>query len=163
MSTEAKAYLSWKWSPAETRRRRGAPDYSRDHEWLLDGGGRVEVTDRYFDAPDRAFTRMRGAPEEALAAAVASSHMFAFLSLASAQGINVTSYFDKPAAILEKTKTGHRVVEVKLRPQVLYGAVSATPVAEARLHEQAKARAIVGSALGVNISVTPSKYEVMEQ
>ena len=147
----AKASRSRASSP-EPRRPRPHVSYSRDHDWLLGNGGRVEMTGR-LDVPERCYSLMRGTPEEAFVAAVSSSQMFAFLALAAEHGATVTSYSDKPMGILMEDDEGLRVVEVVLNPSVTYSEVPATPAAEQHLHDRAKQRSILGNSITAKVSV----------
>jgi organic hydroperoxide reductase OsmC/OhrA len=162
MIEQAKAYVSWELAPARAqrsrggsrgrRRPRGDAGYSRDHQWLL-GGTTVPMTDRLIDVPHQCSSVMRGALEEAFAAAVGASHMMAFLALAVELGVTVTSYRDAPTAVLSDMDGEWRIIEIVLNPEVTYGEVPATPAAEQHLHEQAKLRSALVNSVNAKVSV----------
>lgn len=168
MIPEAKAYLAWKFEAPEgsatsagfrgaSRRRRA---YVRDHEWLLGDGARVALTER-FEVPARCAGLSRGTPEEAFVAAIASSHMLAFLAIAAELGATVATYDDQPSGILVHDDDGPSLIEVVLRPRVTYGEVPASPAAEEKMHEEARHRAVLGNAITAKVNVYPQNAFVM--
>jgi organic hydroperoxide reductase OsmC/OhrA len=171
MMTQVKAYVSWEAEPAKaprsgdiagtTRRRRPSASYSRDHEWLLGDGGRVEMTDR-IDVPERCRSLMRGTPEEAFIAAISSSHMLAFLAITAEYHVPVVSYLDKPTGVLVEDDDGLRLVEVLLRPDVKFGEVTVSPEAEEKLHEEAQRRSMLGNCTTAKVAVFPEAVYKMD-
>ena len=89
--------------------------YSRDHEWVFDGGTTVQAS----AAPAYRGSPARVDPEEAFVAAISSCHMLTFLAVAAKQGFVIDQYTDRAVGFLEKTPRGPLgITRVILRPEI---------------------------------------------
>jgi organic hydroperoxide reductase OsmC/OhrA len=87
-------------------------------------------------------------PEEALVASVSSCHMLWFLSLAAKEQRVVESYRDEAWAVLGRGADGRMaILEVHLRPRVLFGAGDPGPDGLARLHHAAHEACFIANSI----------------
>lgn len=93
--------------------------------------------------------------EQLLAASVATSHMLAFLGLASEAGLSVTAYLDRARAEVATRKGRTRIQRIVLQPRITLGAGADLDIALA-LVKNAVALSSIGSALSVEVDIEPS-------
>ncbi len=148
--SEHKAMVEWRQSGPDFRK----GQYSRAHAWRFDGGVEVpaSASPAAVAAPWCDPTAVD--PEEAYVASIASCHMLWWLALAAKEGFDVTSYRDEAVGAMTPDEGGVPWVStVVLHPQIRYGARSAGPTDEARLHELAHARCFIANSVKTQISV----------
>ena len=129
--------------------------YSREHRWVFDNGYIVPASPSPSVVPAPYSNSANVDPEEAFVAAIASCHMLTFLSLASKEGIEVTSYEDTAVGVMTKNESGVLwVSSVLLKPRIDYGG-DKRPSAEAamRLHERAHDECFIANSVKTSIRV----------
>jgi len=129
--------------------------YSRDHEWVFDGGLKVPASASPAVVPVPLSNPANVDPEEAFVASVSSCHMLTFLFLACRQGFQVDSYMDDAVGVVGKTETGASwVSSITLHPQVVYGGDKLpTPADEERLHHLAHEQCFISNSIKTQVTV----------
>ena len=125
--------------------------YSRDHEWIFDGGQRLlgSAAEAYRGSPQGVD------PEEALVVALSSCHMLTLLAIAAKKGWTVESYDDDAEGTLGKNDAGKlSLTRVTLRPRIIF-AEGKTPDAEAlqRLHHQAHENCFIANSVKTEVVI----------
>jgi len=129
--------------------------YSREHEWIFDGGMRVAASPSPSVVPAPYSNAARVDPEEAFVASVASCHMLTFLYLASREGFVADSYADEAAGVMTKNERGAPwVSRVTLRPKIEWSGAK-IPTAEdlARLHHRAHEQCFIANSIKSEVRV----------
>jgi organic hydroperoxide reductase OsmC/OhrA len=141
--------------------RKGQPfldqKYSRAHEWIFDGGARVQASSSPLSVPLPMSNADNVDPEEALAAAASSCHMLFFLSIAAKRGHTVESYSDHAVGLLEKGADGRMsMTSITLRPTIVF-AGTAWPGEEeiAAIHHESHEKCYIANSLKTEITVEP--------
>lgn len=145
--SEHRATIRWVRGDAPFDSRR----YSRDHEWIFDGGQRIAAS----AAPEYLGGERAVDPEEALVAALSSCHMLTLLAIAAKKGWAVDRYEDDAVGVLEKNAGGRlAVTRVTLRPMIVF-AEGAAPDADAlaRLHAQAHEHCFIANSVKTEVTV----------
>jgi organic hydroperoxide reductase OsmC/OhrA len=148
------ATIDWqrgKWSNAKGK-------YSREHVWLLEGGTKLRASDSSFLLPPGYRDGAGVDPEKTYVATIASAHMLGFLHLAFGMGVEVESYRDDAAGVMnELSPDVYWVSEVILTPRITYYERStATAAAEARLHELAQEHCFIARSIRTKVTVRRS-------
>jgi len=134
----------------------GYRDYARDHE--IAGAGKPTIA----GSSDPAFRGdpTRWNPEEMLVASVSTCHQLWYLHLASAAGIVVVAYEDRPVGTMAETPDGGgRFTGVTLHPTVTISSGGDAAKAAA-LHHDAHALCFVANSVNFTIDCTPEiKFE----
>ena len=125
--------------------------YSRDHEWIFDGGQRLtgSAAEAFLGSPEGVD------PEEALVVALSSCHMLTLLAIAAKKGWTVESYDDDAEGTLGKNDAGKlSLTRVTLRPRIIF-AEGKTPDAEAlqRLHHQAHENCFIANSVKTEVVI----------
>jgi organic hydroperoxide reductase OsmC/OhrA len=95
--------------------------------------------------------RTRWNPEQLLLASVAQCHLLWYLHLAAVNGVVVTSYVDRPTAVLAEHADGSgEFTEITLHPLVAITAESDAGTAES-LHAQANAKCFIARSLNLPV------------
>ncbi|UGQ46861.1 OsmC family protein [Massilia endophytica] len=145
--------------------RKGQPfldqKYSRAHEWIFDGGARVQASSSPLSVPLPMSNAENVDPEEALVAAASSCHMLFFLSIAAKRGHTVESYSDHAVGLLEKDASGRMsMTSITLRPNIVF-AGTAWPGEEeiAAIHHESHEKCYIANSLKAEITVeAPVQY-----
>jgi organic hydroperoxide reductase OsmC/OhrA len=129
--------------------------YSREHTWRLAGGAKLIASDSPFVLPEGYRENAKLDAEMLFVATVASSHMLTWLRVAFGMEIDVMGYMDEAHGILRETSDGvYCVSEIILHPKITYGPKrTATPAAEARLHELAHAQCFIANSIKTRVTV----------
>ncbi|UNK48641.1 OsmC family protein [Lysobacter sp. S4-A87] len=126
--------------------------YSRDHEWVFDGGQRIAGS----AAPEYLGNVAGVDPEEALVAALSSCHMLTLLAIAAKKGWVVDHYQDEAVGTLEKNSDGRlAVTRVVLRPRIVFAEGKGPADAEAltKLHESAHRNCFIANSVKTEVTV----------
>ena len=127
--------------------------YSRDHEWIFDGGQRLlgSAAEAYRGSPQGVD------PEEALVAALSSCHMLTLLAIAARKGWVVESYEDDAEGALDKNADGKlALTRVVLRPRIVFAAGTAPDSDKLqRLHQQAHDNCFIANSVKTTVVVEP--------
>jgi len=129
----------------------GYRDYARDHE--IAAAGKPPIA----GSSDPAFRGdpARWNPEELLVASVSTCHQLWYLHLASAAGILVVAYEDRPVGTMAEDADGSgRFTGVLLQPTVTI-APGGDAARAAALHHEAHALCFVANSVNFAIDCTP--------
>jgi organic hydroperoxide reductase OsmC/OhrA len=129
----------------------GYRDYARDHE--IASAGKPTIA----GSSDPAFRgdRARWNPEEMLVASVSTCHQLWYLHLASAAGVTVTAYEDRPVGTMAEDPDGSgRFTGVTLHPTVTIAA-GGDAARAAALHHDAHAMCFVANSVNFEIDCIP--------
>ena len=125
--------------------------YSRDHEWIFDGGQRLQgsAATAYLGSPQGVD------PEEAVVAALSSCHMLTLLAIAARKGWVVESYEDDAEGALNKNADGKlALTRVVLRPRIVFAAGTAPDSDQLqRLHQQAHENCFIANSVKTEVVV----------
>jgi len=129
--------------------------YSREHLWHFAGGAKLKASESPFLTPEGYRDGAKLDPEKLYVATIASSHMLTWLEIAFEMQIDVASYLDAAHGIMRELKDGvYWVSEVILHPKITYGPRrTATPAAEARLHEMAHEQSFIEQSVKTKVTV----------
>ncbi len=95
--------------------------YSREHEWLFDGGVVVPASSSPHVVPLPFSVEENVDPEEAFIAALSSCHMLFFLSIAAKKGFVIDEYTDAAIGLMEKDSDNKiSITRVILRPEIKF-------------------------------------------
>lgn len=127
--------------------------YSRDHEWVFDGGQRLTGS-----AAQAFLGSAEGVdPEEALVVALSSCHMLTLLAIAAKKGWVVDGYEDDAEGTLAKNAEGKlAITHVVLRPRIVFaeGTVLDDDTLH-YLHHQAHEHCFIANSVKTEVSVEP--------
>jgi organic hydroperoxide reductase OsmC/OhrA len=127
--------------------------YSRDHEWIFDGGQRLTGS-----AAQAFLGSAEGVdPEEALVVALSSCHMLTLLAIAAKKGWVVDGYEDDAEGTLAKNAEGKlAITHVVLRPRIVFaeGTVLDDDTLH-YLHHQAHEHCFIANSVKTEVSVEP--------
>ena len=131
--------------------------YSRSHTWTFDGGLQVPASSSPTMVPLPYSNAFNIDPEEALVAAVASSHMLWFLSLALRRGLCVDSYSDQACGFMAKNNLGQWAINrIHLRPKALFSGENQPGIAEIMLiHQTASKQCFIANSIKAEINCEP--------
>jgi organic hydroperoxide reductase OsmC/OhrA len=145
---------------AQIRWQRGAAvftdhHYSRVHDWLFDGGAKVQGSSSPHSVPPPLSDPAAVDPEEALIAATASCHMLWFLSIAAKRGYIVDSYVDDAFGVMEKDHRGRMAItRISLRPRIVFGGERLPDETQlATLHQDAHEQCYIANSLRTEVVV----------
>jgi organic hydroperoxide reductase OsmC/OhrA len=149
--SEHLASIDWqrgKWADAKGK-------YSREHTWWLAGGAKFKASDAYFLLPEGYRDGAKIDPEKMFVVTIASAHMLSWLHLAFGMGSEVLAYSDEAHGVMtELGEGGYWVSEIILHPRITYSQrSSATPAAEARLHELAHEQCFIANSIKTKVTV----------
>lgn len=95
--------------------------YSRDHQWLFDGGISFTASASPSVIPAPYVSESSVDPEEAFVASLSSCHMLFFLAFAAKKQFVVDDYTDNAVGVLGKNSEGKiSMTRITLRPQVSF-------------------------------------------
>ena len=127
--------------------------YSRDHEWIFDGGQRLTGS-----AAQAFLGSTEGVdPEEALVVALSSCHMLTLLAIAAKKGWVVDRYEDDAEGTLGKNADGKlALTHVILRPRIVFaeGTVLDTAALQ-HLHHQSHEHCFIANSVKTEVTVEP--------
>ncbi|MBI5496137.1 MAG: OsmC family protein [Deltaproteobacteria bacterium] len=128
--------------------------FDPSHQWLTDGGVRIAAS----SAPALQGMRARLNPQEALVAALASSHMLAFLAVAAQERLVVDHYEDSATGALENDADGKPwLAHAVLRPRVTWAPGSgAGATLLSLLHHRAHGESIIARSVRTAVTVEPA-------
>jgi organic hydroperoxide reductase OsmC/OhrA len=145
----------------------GGPDfvsnkYSREHEWLFEGGAAVKATAAPDIVPEPWSNPANVDPETAFVASLSSCHMLFFLHFAARQGFNVTSYQDQAEGYLEKNEQDKMsMTRVILRPRVICSGDRIPDQADLdALHRAAHEHCFIANSVTTSITIEPAGAQV---
>jgi organic hydroperoxide reductase OsmC/OhrA len=149
--SEHHATIGWNRPSAEFTKGK----YSREHEWVFDGGATVSASPSPSVVPAPYSNPAYVDPEEAFVAAVASCHMLSFLYVASRSGFVVDRYDDDAVGRMSKNDKGIPwVSQVILRPRIVYGGGrEPTPDESRRLHHDAHEQCFIANSIKTEVEV----------
>lgn len=128
--------------------------YSRAHDWRFDGGATVRGSSAPSSVPLPMSDAAAVDPEEALVAAVSSCHMLFFLDFAARAGLVVDRYTDHAVAVMGRDERGRTsILEVRLRPAILFIGRAPDPAAMHALHHQAHEACYIANSIRAEIRV----------
>lgn len=125
--------------------------YSRDHEWIFDGGQRLTGS-----AAQAFLGSQQGVdPEEALVVALSSCHMLTLLAIAAKKGWIVDSYEDDAEGTLGKNADGKlALTHVILRPRITFAEGTVLDADTLQyLHHQAHEHCFIANSVKTEVSV----------
>lgn len=154
MSDDEQVHLATiEWDRGEWLHAKGK--YSREHTWHLSGGGKLKASDSPFFLPAGYRDKTKLNAENLFVASISSAHMLTWLHIAFAMGIEVKTYRDEAHGVLSEIEEGvYWVSEVILHPRIVYDErSSATPAAEARIHELAQEQSFLARSIKTEVTV----------
>jgi len=142
-----------RWSLTGTEFLKGK--YSREHEWLFDGGAVVAASPAPSVVPAPWSNPALVDPEEAFVASVASCHMLTFLWLAGRQGFEISHYEDTAAGFMAKNERGVPwVSRIVLRPHILWSGEKRPTAGEIdKLHHAAHEGCFIANSIKTEVIV----------
>jgi organic hydroperoxide reductase OsmC/OhrA len=127
--------------------------YSRDHEWIFDGGQRLtgSAAQAFLGSQDGVD------PEEALVVALSSCHMLTLLAIAAKKGWVVDRYEDDAEGTLAKNAEGKlAITHVILRPRIVFAEGTVLDADTLHyLHHQAHEHCFIANSVKTEVSVEP--------
>ena len=129
--------------------------YSREHEWVFDGGLRVPASPSPSVVPAPWSNPANVDPEEAFVASISSCHMLTFLFVAAKAGFAIESYRDEAVGVMSKTAEGVAwVSKVTLSPVIRYTGNRVPDADElAKLHHDAHAGCFIANSVKTEIVI----------
>ena len=128
--------------------------YSRAHEWRFDGGTTVPASSSPNVVPVPMSNPAGVDPEEAFVAALSSCHMLFFLFHAAKRGFVVDRYEDEAIGSMGKNAAGAQaMVEVVLRPRVVWSGKQPSVEELHALHEQSHHDCYIANSVTANVKV----------
>ena len=127
--------------------------YSRDHEWIFDGGQRLTGS-----AAQAFLGSTEGVdPEEALVVALSSCHMLTLLAIAAKKGWVVDRYEDDAEGTLAKNADGKlAITHVTLRPRIVFAEGTVLDADTLQyLHHQAHEHCFIANSVKTEVTVEP--------
>ncbi|CZF85707.1 OsmC family protein [Grimontia marina] len=124
------------------------------HEWIFDGGIKVDASPSPFVMPELAKEDAID-PEEAFIAAISSCHMMTFLSVAEKQRFTVDSYTDEAIGTLGELENGRTAVtDVVLKPKIVFSGNN-QPTSEllSKMHKLAHKHCFIANSVITKITV----------
>jgi organic hydroperoxide reductase OsmC/OhrA len=145
------ATIDWtrgKWSQVKGK-------YAREHTWHLAGGTKFKATDSAAMLPEGFRDKIKLNPENLFVATVASAHMLSWLDVAFQMGIEVETYRDPAAGVLQELSDGvYWVSEVILKPKITFAASQEVmPSALTRIHELAHEQCFIANSIKTKVTV----------
>lgn len=124
--------------------------YNRKHTVYFYGGPKIEVSSSANLMRNPQFQ----APEELLAASVASCFLLTFLALCCKQGYTIDKYSDKATCVVDETI--HAISDVILRPEIMFSKDRVPDsVTLESLFKEAQACCFIANTLKATISFNP--------
>src|SRR5690606_12215211 len=129
--------------------------YKRVHEWIFDGGLRLNASSSPEIVPQPMSDPTLIDPEEAFVTSISSCHMLFFLSIAAKKKFVVNHYEDSPIAILGKDKNQNlSVISLVLNPLAIF---EATRIPDEKtihqLHELAHSNCFLANSTNTKITI----------
>jgi organic hydroperoxide reductase OsmC/OhrA len=131
--------------------------YSRKHQWIFDGGAKVQASSSPHVVPLPFSDESAVDPEEAFIAALSSCHMLFFLSLAAKRNYVIETYEDNAEGTLSKIENGEMAMTVvNLKPKVTFTGSNIPPkeVIE-ELHEKSHKLCYIANSVKTVVNVHP--------
>ena len=131
--------------------------YSRAHEWSIDGGLTVPASPSPHIVPAPWNDPAGVDPEEAFIASLSSCHMLFFVDFARRDGWVVDSYVDEAEGVLEKRADGRMAMtRVTLHPRIAWGGDRLPDEAAiADLHHRAHLACFIANSVNTDVTVAP--------
>ena len=128
--------------------------YSRAHEWAVDGGAAVPASASPHVVPAPWSDPAGVDPEEAFIASLSSCHMLFFLDFARRAGFIIDGYVDEAEGVLEKRGDGKiAMTRVTLRPRVTWAGKPPGEAALADLHHRAHEACFIANSVTTEVVV----------
>jgi organic hydroperoxide reductase OsmC/OhrA len=128
--------------------------YSRAHEWLFDGGARVQASPSPVIVPAPWSDASGVDPEEAFVASLASCHMLFFIDFARRDGLVIDEYVDAAEGVLEKRPDGRlAITQVTLRPDICWSGEPPAEAAVADLHHRAHDACFIANSVTTEVII----------
>lgn len=147
MSSTFEIELNWK-NQSETFK---FDEFSRDHEITYSGAQKLKNS----SAPDFMGSLDASNPEELLLSALASCHMLTFFAVASKSGFIISSYHDKPQALLGKNDSGKFcVTEITLSPKIEFIGEKIPSAEQLKsLHDRAHRNCFIAQSINSKVTI----------
>lgn len=130
-------------------------NYSRNHQWILDGGLIMEASASPDVVPIPMSDRTLMDPEEAFISSISSCHMLFFLAIAARKKFVVDTYEDSPEAIMGKLENNRTaVLSITLQPKIIF-TKSNCPTEKMidRIHKIAHANCFLANSVNTKIII----------
>lgn len=129
--------------------------YSREHQWIFDGGAVVAASSSPHVVPAPCSNPAAVDPEEALIVALSSCHMLSFLNFAARQGFTVDEYRDEATGRLTKNDAGkYWMSEVVLHPKVSFSGDKTPDQLEIKaLHYEAHEACFIANSVKTDVRI----------
>ncbi|HEV8407295.1 MAG TPA: OsmC family protein [Sphingomicrobium sp.] len=128
--------------------------YSRAHEWLLDGGARVAASASPHVVPPPWSDSSGVDPEEAFVASLSSCHMLFFVDFARRAGLVLDEYVDEAEGVLEKRSDGRfAMTRVTLRPSIIWSGEPPVEATIADLHHRAHEACFIANSVTTEVII----------
>jgi organic hydroperoxide reductase OsmC/OhrA len=130
-------------------------NYRRVHNWILDGGMRIEASSSPEIIPMPMSDPSLIDPEEAFIASIASCHMLFFLSIAAKKKFIIENYEDNPEAIMGNNNEGKMaILSLILQPKVTFAGTNIPAEDNIKLiHELAHSNCFLANSIRTKISI----------
>ena len=131
--------------------------YSRVHQWSLDGGSTIPMSSSPQVVPIPMSDESLPDPEETFIASIASCHMLFFLFFAAQQKYIVTTYVDNPEGIMQKNETGKQsITDIQLKPKVSFEGEKIPGIEQIQaLHSLAHQNCFLANSVKSSIQIYP--------
>lgn len=130
-------------------------NYSRNHQWILDGGLIMEASASPDVVPIPMSDPTLMDPEEAFISSISSCHMLFFLAIAARKKFVVDTYEDNPEAIMGKLENNRTAVLcITLQPKITF-TKSNCPTEKMidRIHKIAHANCFLANSVNTKIII----------
>lgn len=129
--------------------------YSRQHEWVFDGGLTIPASAAPAVVPLPWSNPNNVDPEEALVAAASSCHMLTFLWLASRAGFLIASYEDSAIGTMSENDRGSAwISNICLSPRISWtGSKIPSDEEIAQLHHQAHEECFIANSIKATVEI----------
>ena len=128
--------------------------YSRDHQWLFDGGASIAASSSPHIVPLPHSVEENVDPEEAFIASLSSCHMLFFLSIAAKKKYIIDSYIDEATGVLEKNNQGKlAMTHVILNPNIHFGGEQPSPEEIQKIHHLAHQECFIANSVLTTIEI----------
>ncbi|MFT5674517.1 MAG: organic hydroperoxide reductase OsmC/OhrA [Paraglaciecola sp.] len=130
-------------------------EYSRGHEWIFDGGARIQASSSPHIVPLPFSVEANVDPEEAFIASLSSCHMLFFLSIAAKLKYVIDSYVDNAVGVMKIDSDGKMAMtKVTLRPRVsCSGEKFPTTEQLEKMHHQAHEQCFIANSVKAEIVI----------
>ena len=129
--------------------------YSRGHEWIFDGGARIQASSSPHVVPLPFSVEANVDPEEAFIASLSSCHMLFFLSIAANRKYVIDSYTDKAVGVIKIDIEGKMAMtKVTLRPSVVFSGEHQPAIEQLdEMHQLAHEQCFIANSVKTDIMI----------